>query len=222
MNTAPFSMPRHASSQHSSQCEVSLHFAKLLSPKEVSYATKSQSKRVQLETAGHWILAGKVSTPMFKFLRDMRDLTIHFQVSEFLSGKGVPYVILAHQVGVYQSRFLIPVFDSRACQFIQGLTKSCSLIFSFGNDALEEAVLLPCHLQANDFLPARAISTIASPEGQLDALEELPLVVETARNHRLLPSIDGADRVEHVSVSLLMPELLAEYYEQLIHQAAQS
>jgi hypothetical protein len=222
MNATQFSMPRHAANQCSGHGEVSLSFAKLLTPNAVSQATRGQSKRVQLETAGNWVLAGTVSAPMLKLLCDMRDWTIQFQVSEFLSSKGVPYVILAHQVGVYQSRFLIPVFDARACQFIEGLTNSVSLMVSLGNDALAEAVLLPCHLQASDFLPALSISTNASPEVQLDALEELPFVVETARNHRFLPGIKGADNVQNVSVSLLMPEMLGDYYEKLIHQAAMS
>ena len=219
MKATPFFMPRQATNQYSGHGEVSLSFAKLLSPNEISQVTKGQSERVQLETAGNWVLAGKVSAPMFKLLCDMRDWTIRFQVSEFLSSKGVPYVILTHQVGVYQSRFLIPVFDARACQFIEGLTNSFSLMVSLGNDALEEAVLLPFHLHPVDFLPAQAISTIASPEGQLDAVEELPFVVETARNHRFLPGIKGADPVQNVSVSLLMPEILGDYYEKLIHQA---
>jgi hypothetical protein len=184
------------------------YFARLMSPKEVAQATAVQPLQVQQVTAGHWSLCGDVSTPMFNLLREVPAANFPMRLTGFSSSGGYGYCVITQQVQQYQHRFVLCLYDPIVRHFIQSLSNADKLLLSLGNDDGIEALLLVNPLTSGEFLPLLAMSLEADLKGQIEALQELPLVVERIGNPLAVPSMVPGQVVKNVCVSFLLPEFV--------------
>ena len=220
MNRLHISPNPYASNLRSVGSECSHYFARLMTPEEVAQATFKQPAQVRKKTLGHWLLAGDVCSEMFRLLKDVQGEIFPMRITGFSSSDGAAYCTLVHQVRHFQHRFVMPLYDPAVRCFIEALSKSDGMIFSLGNDDGNEALLFPCPVRPNDFLPLLAMSSDASLDEQRNALKELQFMLPVIASPLLVPSLFGGVLVQHVSVSLLLPCVIDEVFHCALTKAA--
>lgn len=184
-----------------------LYFARLMRPEEVAYSTKNHPGHVQEAVSGHWMLCGDVSSEMFQLLSVAPKENFPTRLTAFRSPSGVGYGVLSHQVAGHQSRFLFNLSDPPVRELLVS-TASDRLGFMLGNDDSMNALVLESPLKPVEFLPVLSMSHEMSKEEQMQAVWELPFVVEAMSNPLQVPSLFEGQSVRHVSVSLLLPSVL--------------
>lgn len=220
MNKPSISVPKNQSSRDTDYDKVNHYFAGLMTPVEVLNAIANQPLAVQRRTAGHWVLSGDVSAEMFSLLRDASGRHFPLRLTGFKSSSGLAYCSLTHQVKNYQSRLILPLYYEKVQQMLEALTLSEKLTFSLGNNDEEQALLLPCPLKRTDLLPILAMATGTSNATKHEVLSELPFLLPEFCHPLRVPSLVRGITTRHVSVSLLLPSILNEYFNERFSEGA--
>lgn len=220
MNELHISPNAHASNLCPDSSDCSHYFARLMTPEAVAQATFNQPAQVRTKTSGRWLLAGDVCPEMFGLMNDMQRESSPPRITGFSSQDGIAYCTFVHQVRHFQHRFVMPLYDPAVRHFIESLSKSVGVTFSLGNDDGNEALLIPCPVRPNDFLPLLVMSSDVSLDEQLNALRELPFMLPVIGSPLLVPSLIGGVVVRHVSVSLLLPSIIDEVWRSTLDKAA--
>lgn len=206
------------------RCDVSgscsQYYGRLMTPSEVAQATIEHSVEVRQVTACQWVLCGDVSTQMFRLIQKAPKLLYPMRLSGFGSSHGVAYCAITLQAELHQCRFVLPLYDPSFRSFIEAMTRSENLTLSLGNDGGDEALLLRSPMKPLEYMPVLALSSKATPEEQREALFELP-TVQAIMGHQLkIPSLLEGLSVQHVCVSLLLPSILNDCYQDALAKAA--
>lgn len=196
------------------------YFARLMTPQVVAEATLRQPPEVQRSTAGHWVLSGDVSAPMFQLLKSVRAKNFPARITCFSSPAGYWYMALTHQVETFQHRFLLSLTDPAVNKFLCTISNTGKVTFMLGNDDGWESILLPNPLLPNTFMPVLAMAPEMSIEVQRAALTELHCAQVVMGDPLQVPSLIEGLSVKHVCVSLLLPEVLNEGFKTAIFNAA--
>jgi hypothetical protein len=187
-----------------------------MTPSEVGNSTRQRPFEVRMRTEGKWVLCGDVSSSMYKLLKALPDAPLPTRLTAFNSPAGFAYGVLTHQVGRQQHRFVLGLTDPSVRAFFESVSQTGKLMFMLGNDDREDALLFESPLLPISFLPLLAMSPEANLETQRAALSELPLVQVAMGDPSQVPSLFDGYSVQHVSVSLLMPELVAGWLKDAI------
>jgi hypothetical protein len=220
MNKPTLSSNSGTSSSYLDKSQSRQYFARLMTPSEVASATVNRPLEVRQRTAGHWVLAGDISSEMFKLLGEAPALNFPMRLSGFSSTAGVGYCSLVHQVQRHQSRIVLPLYDASSRMFLEAMTKSEHLTFMLGNDGSGEALLLNSPVGPMQYMPLLALSCPATPQQQHEALRELPILQEIMGNPLQVPSLLPEYSVQHVNVSLLLPSVLNDCFQAALAKAA--
>jgi hypothetical protein len=220
MNKPKITHQPHAAKCYDVNGSCSHYFGRLMSPAEVAEATIQQPPAVKKVTDGHWALCGDVSTEMYKLIQKAQQLHFPMRLSGFSSSNGVAYCALSLQVQRNQCRFLLPLYDPSVRSFIAAMTRSEHLTLSLGNDDGDQALLLRSPLKPNEYMPLLAMSSEATLDEQMEAVQELPTVQAFMGNPLQIPSLFPGYSVQHVSVSLLLPSILKDCCEEALVKAA--
>src|SRR5450830_1657552 len=98
----------------------SVHSVILMNPSEVNELTWGYAKDYRKELRGTWIAHGIVSQEMFAALKRntssgvVHDLTISTTLG------GAKYAVISTQLGSWQHRFLMPLYESKAIELFTG------------------------------------------------------------------------------------------------------
>lgn len=198
------------------------YFARLMTPLEVADATLRQPPEVQRITAGHWVLSGDVSAPMFQLLRGVRAKDFPARITCFSSPAGYGYLALTHQVETFQHRFLLSLTDPAVCKFLRSISNTGKLTFMLGNDDGWESILLPNPLLPHTFVPVLSMAPEVSVDIQRAALTELHCAQAVMGDPLQVPSLIEGVSVMHACVSLLLPEILNEKFTSIVREAARA
>ena len=117
------------------------------------------------------------------------------------------YGVLTHQVARFQSRIVMSLSDPWVRQFLQAMAET-TMVFLLGNDGNEDSLLFSSPVQPSMFLPLLAMP--AEPfEGEPEGLvEETALVMSEMSQPATVPSLTVGGAIHHVSVSMLLPEVV--------------
>ena len=220
MNKPSISVPENQSSRDTDYDKSSHYFARLMTPSEVLKATTHQPVAVQRKTVGNWVLSGDVSAKMFSCLQKASGRHLPLRLTGFDSSSGLAYCCLTHQVNNFQSRFILPLYDEKVLQMLEALTLSEKLTFLLGNNDEEQALLLPCPLKRTDLLPILAMASGTSNATKHEVLSELPFLLPEFGHHLRVPSLVKGVNTGHVSVSLLLPSILDDYFGAKLSEGA--
>lgn len=220
MNIKSISIPKNQSGRDTDNDKVNHYFARLMTPSEVLKATTHQPVSVQKNTAGNWVLSGDVSAEMFSCLQKASGLHFPLRLTGFKSSSGLAYCCLTHQVKNFQSRLILPLYDEKVLQLLEALTQSEKLTFSLGNNDEEQALLLPCPLKRTDLLPILAMASGTSNATKHEVLSELPFLLPEFSHPLRVPTLVKGVKTGHVSVSLLLPSTLNEYFNERFSEGA--
>lgn len=199
---------------HSKSCEMPLaaeprafYFSRLMSPQEVESATAQYPQQVREVIRGKWSLCGDVCSQMFALLRTKDLSQFPARMTGFRSSGGMTYAVVTHQIAGFQSRIVMSLSDPHVRQFLRAMQET-SLVFLLGHDGKEESVLFGSPLQPSMFLPLLAMQvepTHAETEAQL---EEVFLVMQEMGKPSTIPSLTSASAVQHVSVSMVLSDVV--------------
>ena len=220
MNKPLISVPKNQSSRVTDNDKVNHYFAGLMTPVEVLKATANRPLAVQRRTAGHWVLSGDVSSKMFLLLRENSGVHIPVRMTAFKSSSGLAYCCMTQQVNSYQSRLILPLYDEKVLHLFEALTHSEKLTFSLGNNDTENALLFPCPVRPKELLPLLAMSVEIGTPVIHEVLSELPFLLPEFGHPLRVPSLVKGVNTGHVSVSLLLPSILNEYFNERFSEGA--
>lgn len=182
----------------------------LMSPSEVTAATSSRPGELSRALA-RWTLCGDISPSVFELLRATRMLRgANERVTAFSAASGLHYATFTHQVGAFQHRYLVPLFDRRVVQCLEDVCGEGALGYSLSGES-HEAIVWRSVLGPRDFMPLKALCA-SVPEGQEEhVLEEYSSVLREARDPERIPTVITGTPVRFASVTAVPPgELLSQ------------
>jgi hypothetical protein len=176
----------------------------LMSPPEVAKATNGTPAQLS-RALSRWTLCGDVSPAVFELLQVRQMLTgADERVTAFNSPRGLPYATFSHQVGAFQHRFLLPLFDRRVVQCLEDVCADGDLGYSLAGEG-DQAIVWRSVFGPRDFMPVKALCCTI-PEGQEEpVLEEYSTVLREARDPGRIPTIIAGTPVRFASVTAVPP-----------------
>jgi hypothetical protein len=190
---------------NSTRVAPGIYYGRLMSPEEVGDAIRDRAEAERRAIGAPWTLCGDVTRDLFELLRSSRLLDRAMErISAFSSPEGANYAVFTNQLGAFQHRFLVPLYDEGAIAFVKDLTK-CRLAYSLGGDDTSEAVLWWSQLRPHEVLPLQALCGQLPPEHEGRVAQEYPNIVRAMVNAAQVPSTRADVAVKYVTVAAVPP-----------------
>ena len=182
---------------------------RLMSPKEVDEATEGYEPHVQSRIRGHWFLCGDCSQEMFDDIARQGDVELRHALGVFQRGNGTKFLVVTHQLGNAQHRFLVPMWDPRVPNLLDALSQGLTSI-SLARKGDTQAVVLSLTADAPYALELRKHLDMFMPDPQrLQALlRAMPEWMETAAEPEQFPNLMEGLAITDVSVSIVFDAML--------------
>jgi hypothetical protein len=178
--------------------------ARLMDPLEVKTAIENRPPEVGSWTNGKWCLCGDVRSELFAmFKAEFRD-AIAVRLTAYTTPAGGHYAVVSHQLFGWAHRFVLPLYETKVQQMLIEMQKA-ELGFLFGNEGAQEAVLTRSPLSRTAFAPLLAMTNPLPKESVLNVIAELPRVISAMNLPKQVPSLRRGEKVEDVSVSVVLP-----------------
>ena len=175
-----------------------------MNPLEVKTAIENRPPEVGCWTSGKWYLCGDVRSEFFAmFKADFRD-AISVRLTAFSTPAGGHYAVVSHQLFGWAHRFVLPLYEPKVQELLLEM-QTAELGFLFGNEGAQDAVLTRSPLNSAAFAPLLAMTNPLLKESVLNVIAELPLVISVMNQPRHVPSLRRGEKVEDVSVSVVLP-----------------
>jgi hypothetical protein len=181
-----------------------LYLGTLMSPEEVAQATATRDNPAY-STLHRWTLCGDVSPTLFDLVSVMQKRTAaNERVTAFSSPAGNNYLAVTHQIGAFQHRYFLPLFDAKVTECLDAITRDGSLGYSLGGEN-DQAIVWPSVLRLRDFVAVRSMCGNV-PEGkEQETLEEYAKLLGEAQDPARIPSVVEGVTVKYASVSAIPP-----------------
>ena len=178
--------------------------ARLMDPLEVKTAIENRPPEVGSWTNGKWCLCGDVRSELFAmFKAEFRD-AIAVRLTAYTTPAGGHYAVVSHQLFGWAHRFVLPLYETKVQQMLIEMQKA-ELGFLFGNEGAQDAVLTRSPLSRTAFAPLLAMTNPLPKESVLNVIAELPRVISAMNLPKQVPSLRRGEKVEDVSVSVVLP-----------------
>lgn len=200
---------KRQSGDKNSRIANGVYIGVLMSPAEVAVATGERPAELS-RALSRWTLCGDISPSVFELLQVTQMLSgAKERMTAFSSPTGLHYATFTHQVGAFQHRYLVPLFDRRVIQFLEEVSGDGALGYSLSGES-DQAIVWRSVLGARDFMPVKALCSTV-PEGQEEqVLEEYSTVLREARDPERIPTLITGTLVRFASVTAVPPgDLLA-------------
>jgi hypothetical protein len=178
--------------------------ASILTPERAAATATKQPERVRALFEGKWFLCGDLSAAMFDVVKSDFPSDLSIRVTAFASPIGVYYGVVSHQMRGHAHRFVLPLFEAAAGELLTAIQKH-PLMFMWGRDEQEEAMVLPCPLPGRDFAPLLGLCRQPTGEQLRDAVSEVPNVISVMKTPAQVPSCVRGQEIVNVDVSVLLP-----------------
>ena len=182
---------------------------RLMSPKEVEEATEDYDHQTRQRVRGHWLLCGDCSQEMFDGIARQGEAALRYSLGVSQRGDDTKFLLITHQLGNAQHRFLVPMWDPRVPNLVEALNQGQTSI-SLARKGDTQAVVLSLTADAPFALELRKHLNMSMPEPQqLQALlRGLPQLMETAAEPEHFPNLMEGAAVTDVSLSIVCDAML--------------
>lgn len=189
---------------HSSMILPGLHLGRLMSPEEVASATSERQSPV-FASLRRWTLCGDISPNLFDVFRSRNLLPSAVErVTAFTAGSGVRYAVFSHQIGTFQHRFLLPLFEERVAKCLEEASRQPSLGYSLAGDG-DEAIVWRSVLAPGHIAPLRQLVSSVGASQDEAVLAEYSRVIQEVSDPRRIPSVSPDQVVKRVSLTAVPP-----------------
>ncbi|AQV96398.1 hypothetical protein BJN34_21250 [Cupriavidus necator] len=185
--------------------------ARLMSPSEVRAATTNHPGL--LRPLGGWYLCGDASARIVDaIVRNGGDAAI--RLTGFVGPSGGHYVVLTHQLGSSQHRFLLPQYEPPVELYLRSL-ESQPIQVMLGRQGGDDSVVLHNRLPWPHIVPLVEMCQVQRCASVATTFDEMRAATFAVTRLERIPSLDGNVAVSDVSVSLVVP---SEYCLQAIRR----
>ena len=182
---------------------------RLMSPKEVEEATEDYDHQTRQRVRGHWLLCGDCSQEMFDGIARQGEAALRYSLGVSQRGDDAKFLVITHQLGNAQHRFLVPMWDPRVSNLLEAFSLGQTSI-SLARKGDTQAVVLSLTADAPFALELRKHLNMSMPEPQqLHALlRAMPEWMETAAEPEHFPNLMEGAAVTDVSLSIVCDAML--------------
>ena len=182
---------------------------RLMSPNEVDEATEDYDHLTRLRVEGHWFLCGDCSQEMFDGIARQGEAALRYSLGVSQRGDDTKFLVITHQLGNAQHRFLVPMWDPRVSNLLEAFSLGQTSI-SLARKGDTQAVVLSLTADAPFALELRKHLNMSMPEPQqLHALlRAMPEWMETAAEPEHFPNLMEGAAVTDVSLSIVCDAML--------------
>ena len=177
--------------------------ARLMSPEEVEEATEDHDQRTRQRVRGHWFLCGDCSQEMFDNIAQLRNVALRHSLVVFQRNDGTKFLVVTHQLGSAQHRFLVPMWDPRVPDFLDAVSSGRYSI-SLARKGDTQAVVLSADADAPLAIELRKhLMPMPDPQQLQSLLRALPHFMETVATPEEFPNLQEGLAITDVSVSIV-------------------
>ena len=188
----------------STKANPQLHTAVLMSSVEVDVASKNYPVEASHKLRGQLMLVGAVNEEMYLMFKLHAGNDIAGQLKVPPTPAGAAYVVVTCQIGAYQHRFVLPLFDSKVVEFLASTANESINIYLESGGDLREGMLYNCLFATDELALARTMCMTIDYRQQEEFTYELPSLPSEMLSVTLMPSLN-VERVLAVDVSVLLP-----------------
>lgn len=188
----------------STKANPQLHTAVLMSSVEVDVASKNYPVEASHKLRGQLMLVGAVNEEMYLMFKLHAGNDIAGQLKVPPTPAGAAYVVVTCQIGTYQHRFVLPLFDSKVVEFLASTANESINIYLESGGDLREGMLYNCLFATDELALARTMCMTIDYRQQDEFTYELPSLLSEMLSVNLMPSLN-VERVLAVDVSVLLP-----------------
>jgi hypothetical protein len=197
-------------------------FARLRSPEVHADVRHPLTENIKDEVPA-WVLEGELSTETYDVFCRAGQLSasgvqkLLTDISMFETSTGTAFLVVTHQVGTHQHRFVLLLTSSKVRSFLTSLMGgdqgAGKLTFELSCPSRTQVLSMQAH-----WLPHAMYQSLLMagevPEEQLKdrhqkAIKDFPATMALAGHPDLVSSIAKGMPARHINVSTLMPEVLA-------------
>ena len=177
---------------------------RLMSSNEVDEATEDYDHLTRQRVEGHWFLCGDCSQEMFDGIARHGEAALRYSLGVSQRGDDTKFLVITHQLGNAQHRFLVPMWDPRVPNLVEALSQGQTSI-SLARKGDTQAVVLSLTADAPYALELRKHLDMLMPDPQQlqELLRALPQFMETAAEPEQLPNLIEGLAITDVSVSIV-------------------
>ena len=176
---------------------------RLMSPKEVEEATEDYDHQTRQRVRGHWSLCGDCSQEMFDNIAQLRNVALRHSLGVFQRNDGTKFLVVTHQLGSAQHRFLVPTWDPRVPNLLEAFSQGQTSI-SLARKGDTQAVVLSADADAPLAIELRKhLMPMPDPQQLQSLLRALPQFMETVATPEEFPNLQEGLAITDVSVSIV-------------------
>lgn len=184
---------------------VNFFQARLFSPSQVDKSLRNKADTLREKLTGQWLLTGTVSKKRFAGLVANTTCDLVTQITALQRPSGAAYVVFSCQLGNWQHRFVLPLYDARVRDYLAvDIHEPLSIqLSSAGSD---EAFIFDC------LIPRHELKSVLEVGRMIDLKDRDSLFWEWANfiADMLTPagivSFSATQGIRDVDVSALIPE----------------
>ena len=189
---------------------------RLMSPEEVDEATEDHDHQTRQRVRGHWFLCGDCSQEMFDHIARQGDATLRHALGVIQRDDGTKFLVVTHQLGNAQHRFLVPMWDPRVPDLLDAVSLGRYSI-SLARKGDTHALVLSAYANAPLAAELRKHLDMPMPDPQQlqGLLQALPKLMETAAEPEHFPNLIEGVKVTDVSLSIVFDAMLPSLSQML-------
>lgn len=184
---------------------LSVHSVILLNPGEVNELTWGYPKEYRKELRGTWIAHGIVSQEMFTALKTNTSSPVVNELSVSTTLDGAKYAVILTQLGPWQHRFLMPLYESKAIALFTGASRKPLSLFFTSDGGDPGSMFFKDVFEWNFYKQVAAEFSPSSDERNAEFALDLPLAIRGMLLPHVLPSVTDTAVVPKVELSVLIP-----------------
>jgi len=177
----------------------------LLSPSQVDNCLANMSDKQRGQLTVQWLLTGTVSKKRFAGLVANTTSDLVTEITALQRPSGAAYVLISCQLGNWQHRFVLPLYDARVRDYLAvDIREPLSLQLSCAGS--DEAFIFDC------LIPRHELKSVLEVGRVIDLKDRDSLFLEWANllggmlTPAGIPSFSAKQVVRDVDVSALVPE----------------
>lgn len=192
---------------------------RLMSPNDVEEATEDYDHLTRQHVRGHWFLCGDCSQEMFDDIARQGDVALRHALGVFQRGDGTKFLVVTHQLGNAQHRFLVPMWDPRVPDLLDAVSLGRYSI-SLSRKGDTQAAVLSAAANAPLAMELRKHLDMPMPDPQQlqELLRALPQFMETAAEPEQFPNLGEGLVITDVSVSIVFDAVVPSLSKLLVNK----
>ncbi|PZR48596.1 hypothetical protein [Paraburkholderia fungorum] len=175
--------------------------ARLMNPEEVRVAMEERGAGAP--ALGGWFLCGDVSAPMFDAMTEQRG-PCGFSLTALTHVRAGNYFVFAQQRGIFQHRFLLPLFESPVPEFLASL-RDAPIQVAMGDAGEERAAVAMARIPWSTVEPIAGLVQSDDRLGIEDMCSGIETVVARVCQYSGIELVPGQPAPRDLSVSVLLP-----------------